>query len=167
MNRRQYPEGDATRNLGRQRSQSFVATSSGARRECCSNEAESGVFAAVRPVREGIAPEQLDLDARVVWIDGETIYLRPMERRLLALLLASPNRVVTSEELIAALYGDISMDAGRVRLRRLVSDIRGRLGANFSRDLRTIHRVGLVLSVQDHSRFVTRLVDPEEPLAAS
>lgn len=148
MNRCQHPEGDVTRGLGCEGLQSSVAASTVAGPERSSDEAESGVFATVPPVQEGIALEQLDLEASVIWLDGEAIYLRPMERRLLALLLASPSRVVTTEDLITHLYGDISVEAGRVRLRRLVADIRGRFGANFSRDLRTIHRVGLVLFLQ-------------------
>jgi len=115
-------------------------------------EAESGVFARADCVRPGINPDQLDLEASIIWIEGQPIYLRPMERRLISLLAGSANRVVMTEEVVANLYGDISLDAGRVRLKRLVADIRKRLGEAFCRDLRTIHRVGLVLSVTPPDR---------------
>ena len=86
----------------------------------------------------------LDLGAYTFWTAGHQIYLRPKEQHLLTLLMRSPNSVLRIEDLIAALYGNIGLDAGRMRLRRLVADIRSRLGADFARRLRTIHKVGLI-----------------------
>jgi DNA-binding response OmpR family regulator len=92
---------------------------------------------------------RLDLDDYLVWVSGRPIRLRPMEKRLLLQLQQSPNRIVRTEELIATLYGDIVIDAGRVRLNRLVADVRGRLGSDFASRLRTVHRIGLLLVNED------------------
>jgi DNA-binding response OmpR family regulator len=88
----------------------------------------------------------LDLDAHLVLVSGHPIRLRPMEQRLLSLLSQSPNRVVRTQALVEALYGNIDVDAGRLRLRRLAADIRSRLGKDLARRLRTMHKVGLVLT---------------------
>jgi DNA-binding winged helix-turn-helix (wHTH) protein len=86
-----------------------------------------------------------DLESWCISISGIRIRLRPQERKLLSLLLETPGSVVRSERLIQSLYGDIAADAGRVRLKRLVADIRSRL--RISDRLRTIHKVGLVLDM--------------------
>jgi DNA-binding response OmpR family regulator len=148
MKRLQHQETLAGTAIGPERSQSRVGLSRPSSAEHTPREAESGVFAAALCAR-GITLEQLDLASSVIWVAGEPIYLRPMERRLISLLVASANRVVMTEDVVANLYGGISLDAGRVRLKRLVADIRKRLGETFSRDLRTIHRVGLVLFVAE------------------
>jgi DNA-binding winged helix-turn-helix (wHTH) protein len=72
-----------------------------------------------------------------------------MEQRLLVLLQQSSNRIVRTETLVQALYGNITLDAGRVRLKRLVADIRCRLGTDFTCRLRTVSRIGLILLDDD------------------
>jgi DNA-binding winged helix-turn-helix (wHTH) protein len=148
MKRRQHAEGIASGTIGHERPRASAGASRVNAGEASSSDAVSGIFAAA-PTVGRLAQEHFDLAASVIRVDGELVYLRPMERRLIALLMASPNRVVTTEDVVASLYGGISLDAGRVRLKRLVADIRKRLGETFSRDLRTIHRVGLVLVVAD------------------
>jgi DNA-binding winged helix-turn-helix (wHTH) protein len=75
-----------------------------------------------------------------------------MEQRLLSLLHDSANRIVPTEDLVLALYGRIGIQAGRCRLKRLVADIRGRLGAAIGGRLQTVPKVGLVLVVDDPDR---------------
>lgn len=110
-----------------------------------SNGFSSGVYRMARTAHVEPAKTTLDLDGYVAWVSGRPISLRPMEQRLLTLLTLSSNRVVSTESLIIGLYGNIAMEAGRVRLRRLVTDIRRRLGAEFAQRLRTVHKVGLVI----------------------
>jgi len=87
----------------------------------------------------------LDLDAYLAWVSGHPVSLRAKEQQLLALLEQSSNRVLRADDLMVALYGRIDPEAGRARLRRLVADIRMRLGADFADRLRTVHGVGFVL----------------------
>jgi DNA-binding response OmpR family regulator len=78
-------------------------------------------------------------------VGGETrVNLRPMEKRLLSQLLVNVNAIVPTNELILFLYGNIDITAGRTRLKRLVADIRSRLGPAFARRLQTVHGVGLM-----------------------
>jgi DNA-binding response OmpR family regulator len=68
-----------------------------------------------------------------------------MEQRLLSILKQSPNQVVRLDDVVVALYGNVDSETGRTRLRRLVADLRMRLGVDFSAALRTVRGVGLVL----------------------
>lgn len=87
----------------------------------------------------------IDLDAYVVWVSERPVSLRPKERHLLLLLEQSTNRVLRTQDLVLALYGNIAAEAGHNRLRRLVADIRQRLGTTFADRLRTVRGVGFVL----------------------
>jgi len=91
-------------------------------------------------------PVRLDLESYRVWVSGGPLALRPKEQRLLGLLQESPNCPVGFDVLVPALYGNTPVESGRVRLRRLVADIRARFGPELARRLRTIHGVGLVLT---------------------
>jgi DNA-binding response OmpR family regulator len=88
---------------------------------------------------------RMDLATRAAWVLGRPIGLRPLEVRLLALLWTAANRVVPNESLIHSLYGNISVTSGRSRLKRLVADIRKRLGGDVAARLCTVPKVGLVL----------------------
>ena len=121
-----------------------LGTSSSPLQSSASGRTSSGTYLRIPPSRPP-TKTTLDLDAYLAWVAGHPISLRPMEQRLLVLLSNSPNRVVAAEDLVVALYGSIDRDAGRVRLRRLVTDIRKRLGEEFAQRLRTVHKIGLVL----------------------
>ena len=112
---------------------------------CNGDSPRSGIIPIGESDFERIQVAQLDLSAYVVRISGCSIGLRPMEHRLLSLLEKRRNRVVPTTDLVQALYGNIAIDAGRVRLKRLVADIRSRLGTDFAQRLRTVHKIGLVL----------------------
>ncbi len=88
---------------------------------------------------------RIDLATRAAWVLGSPMGLRPQEARLLALLWTAANRVVPNESLIFSLYGNISLASGRGRLKRLVADIRKRLGGDVATRLCTVPKVGLVL----------------------
>src|SRR5512145_2125579 len=49
---------------------------------------------------------------------GDLVALRPQERRLLELLQQNANRLVKHKVLVRKLYGNVSPDSGRLRLRR-------------------------------------------------
>jgi DNA-binding response OmpR family regulator len=88
---------------------------------------------------------RIDLGIHVAWLSGQPVGLRLQEERLLRLLCANPNQIVLTDLLITALYGPICRESGRVRLRRLVADIRSRLGADVASRLCTVSKRGLVL----------------------
>jgi DNA-binding response OmpR family regulator len=99
---------------------------------------------------------RIDLSTPVAWILGRPVGIRPLEQRLLGLLWKEANRVVSTESLVAALYGLLSLDSGRVRLKRLVADIRGRLGPEIASQLCTVPKRGLILYV-DHTELAPHL----------
>ena len=88
---------------------------------------------------------RIDLAAHVAWVAERPTGLRPKEERLLALLWSHANRVVATDWLVHSLYGAVSIESGRTRLKRLVCDIRAHLGTDFASRLRTAPRHGLVL----------------------
>jgi DNA-binding response OmpR family regulator len=88
---------------------------------------------------------RIDLASHVAWLKDEPVGLRPQEERLMLLLWNNANRVVRTDVIVKTLYGDISPWSARARLRRLVADIRQRLGASFASKLCTVFKHGLIL----------------------
>lgn len=87
----------------------------------------------------------VDLGAHVAWLTGGPMGIRPREERLLALLWQDANRVVSTQSLVESLYGNLAPESGRIRLRRLVADIRHRFGADLRTRIRTATSLGLIL----------------------
>jgi DNA-binding response OmpR family regulator len=111
---------------------------------------------------------RVDLATRAAWVVGRPIALRPQEARLLALLWTAANRVVPNESLILSLYGNISVTSGRSRLKRLVADIRKRLGEEVATRLRTVPKVGLVLYAEGiEPNDLLRSARPEDAVPPS
>ncbi len=60
---------------------------------------------------------RLDLGRRLMWRDGETVHLTPIEFRLLAYLVAHPDCVLTHRQLLRAVWGPShSEDSHYVRI---------------------------------------------------
>ena len=87
----------------------------------------------------------IDLDGCVAWLPDGPVALRPQEARLLALLQQKHGRVVRTEEIMSQLYGTVSSESGRLRLKSLVGEVRRRLGQLFADNLRTARGIGLIL----------------------
>jgi hypothetical protein len=89
-----------------------------------------------------------DLERLVAVVDGNPIYVRPQEGRLLGSLLRAGGRVVAYEQLVVELYGArLPLQAARVRLKALVADVRRRFGRDMKQALRTAPSRGLVLQL--------------------
>jgi len=87
---------------------------------------------------------ELDPIAHRVWLDGQELALRPMEFRLMALLLEHPARVFTRAELLERVWGitaDVHTRTVDVHVRRL----RERLG-DFGSAVQTVQGIGYRLS---------------------
>ncbi|PFG39089.1 DNA-binding response OmpR family regulator [Georgenia soli] len=97
---------------------------------------------------------RLDVDARTVELDGSPIRLTRSEFDLLAALLASPNRVVSKNELVRRLWGeDYSTgvevaDADRRTVEVHLANLRRKLGEDASspRFIETVRGVGYRLT---------------------
>ena len=97
---------------------------------------------------------RLDVDARTVELDGSPIHLTRSEFDLLAALLASPNRVVSKNELVRRLWGeDYSTgvevaDADRRTVEVHLANLRRKLGEDASspRFIETVRGVGYRLT---------------------
>lgn len=94
----------------------------------------------------------LEVEGLCIWNSGDPVFLRPRERRLIGLLQQHSNCIVELETLVEALYGKVPVEKGRIRLRRLVADIRQRGGPDLGKRLRTIPRVGLMLVVESSEK---------------
>jgi two-component system KDP operon response regulator KdpE len=77
-------------------------------------------------------PLTVDLALRQVTRDGEPVSVTPLEFRLLEVLVASPGRLLTREELLDAVWGTHE-DEQRVRLRVTMVNLRRKLGDDAAR----------------------------------
>lgn len=82
----------------------------------------------------------IDLEARRVRIDGQTVPLTAKELAILDVLAIRRGRVVSRDDLIEAVWGELT-DSGRASLEVLVARIRRKLGDQAA-VLRTVRGVG-------------------------
>lgn len=95
-----------------------------------------------RPVNLGEC--QFDLEGRVLrHADGTVAELRPQAWSVLRLLAASPGRLVSKEQFMAAIWPDVVVTDGS--LAQAVSDLRAALGPHGHRLIRTVARRGYLL----------------------
>jgi two-component system OmpR family response regulator len=88
----------------------------------------------------------LDLDARRAYLDGQALDLISRDWTLLAFLAASANRVVSKEDIVAALYGtegEITVNA----VDQIMSRFRKRI-ADAGLNLRTVRGLGYYLEAE-------------------
>jgi two-component system, OmpR family, KDP operon response regulator KdpE len=97
------------------------------------NELLARLKAALRrkhsPVTLGLlhcGPLTMDQDARVVWVEGQTVALTPHEFSILQVLMQNQGRVVTHAQMVQAIWGPDSPKHKRL-LRVHVCDIRRKL----------------------------------------
>ena len=111
-----------------------------------------------------------DRDRRVLVVASGPVPLAPKEFDLLSLLLAHRPRVVTKDEILAALWPDTTV--AETSLSTLVNELRSKLGQS-GRDgpIRTVHGVGYALAGDagpGPSREAPRLVrGPDQVLLPS
>ena len=104
------------------------------------------------PIQSGkieFADLSMDKDQLKVWKNGEEISLRPKEFALLELFLKNPDRVLSSETILKALWpGDSG--AGDEDLRALVKNLRRKITrAGEDCPVRNVFAVGYKLSLKD------------------
>jgi DNA-binding winged helix-turn-helix (wHTH) protein/tetratricopeptide (TPR) repeat protein len=87
-------------------------------------------------------PFRLDAATESIWRDGEEIRLRPRTLAVLRYLAERPGRVITKEELLQAVWGEVAV--GDAALAVCVGEIRKALGdeARMPRFVETVHRRG-------------------------
>jgi two-component system KDP operon response regulator KdpE len=115
------------------------------------------IRAAVR--RSAISPEdgavfrfgrvELDLDKRVVKVDGEEVHLTPNEYKLLQVLIKHPGKVVTQRQLLNEVWGPNHIDQAQY-LRVYIAQLRRKLESDPARPkhLQTEPGVGYRLIVE-------------------
>ncbi len=92
------------------------------------------------PTRLVCGPIDIDVVGHVITVDGVAVELRPLEFKLLALLIGHPGRVYSREELLAEVWGlrgDLNTRTVDVHVRRL----RMNLGAGAD-VIETVHGFG-------------------------
>lgn len=108
----------------------------------------------VMPAREGAAmvfrfgQVELDLDKRVVMVDGQEVHLTPNEYKLLQVLVRNPGRVITQRQLLNEVWGPNHTDQAQY-LRVFIAQLRRKLEKDAARPkhLRTEPGVGYRLVV--------------------
>src|SRR4029077_2555734 len=71
-------------------------------------------------------PFQLDLDAERLWRDDKEVQLRRKPFAILRFLVQNPQRLLTHEEIVEAVWGKIAMSESLLRTH--VHSLRGALG---------------------------------------
>jgi DNA-binding response OmpR family regulator len=91
---------------------------------------------------------EVDVDARVVRVEGEEVTVTRTEFDLMAMMIRSPRRVWTRETLLRQLWGEAwEVDAHLVEVH--VGNLRRKLGGGKSRFIRTIRGVGYRLETPE------------------
>lgn len=87
-------------------------------------------------------PFRLDPATESIWRDGEEIRLRPKTFTLLRYVVERPRRLITKDELLGAVWGDVAV--GEAALAVCVGEIRKALGdeARTPRFIETVHGRG-------------------------
>ncbi|HXI58606.1 MAG TPA: response regulator transcription factor, partial [Polyangia bacterium] len=83
------------------------------------------------PVQRGrllsVGPVVVDLDGRSVRVDGREVPLTAKERAIVEVLASRPGAILTRDQLIESVWGDVS-DSAAASLDVLVARIRRKLG---------------------------------------
>ena len=122
-------------------------------------------------MRVSFAECVFDSDIRALLRSGEVVHLSPKAFRLLELLLENRPRVMSKDQIVAALWPDTFVTDGS--LANLVAEVRAALAdtASNPRFLRTVHRVGYsfcgdVLDAPPHmglkEKLAPRTLDTEQ-----
>src|SRR5436853_7881681 len=100
----------------------------------------SGIRAVLR--RSAISPEdgavfrfgrvELDLDKRVVKVDGEEVHLTPNEYKVLQVLIKHPGKVITQRQLLNEVWGRNHIDQAQY-LRVYIAQLRRKLESDPAR----------------------------------
>ncbi len=102
---------------------------------------------ATEPLRRGSI--LLDAVLHEVRVEGVPVALSPRERRLLALLMQHPNRVLTHAQILARLWGPAHAEDVQY-LRVYVGQLRRKLGAAGASMIKTEAGIGYMLAVPGH-----------------
>ncbi len=91
---------------------------------------------------------RIDLSRREVSVDGEPVHLTKKEYELLRLLIATPGKVLTHQQLLRTVWGPAQQDATHY-LRVLVGQLRHKLGDDPAqpRFITTVQGVGYRLAI--------------------
>jgi len=90
-----------------------------------------------------------DTDAHRLCRNDAAVHLTPKAFELLRILIDARPRVVTKTELRELLWPDVIVD--EANLKNLIAEIRGVLGAEAARVIRTVHRYGYAFAGGDET----------------
>lgn len=79
--------------------------------------------------RLSVGPLVMDIPARQAHLNGEPIHLSPLEFRALTYLARNAGRVVTKDELLAAVWQCLPEGKGTANVESCLKRLRRRLGA--------------------------------------